>query len=170
VQRDAAGRKGSPGSQRYILANPSHPDLSIVAEHVPTRAAATPAINIIALSTDKMADREADKYRQMVRWDLATIKKHFEDIGDYYDDGLKPLRLHLRERSKAIFLREEQLLQQFLQAAVPQKPQLAAQVRKHLDEKVNKRLEGAQYTESENPLVILDMTDFYTLRVYFLGQ
>lgn len=170
AQKDGAGRKGSPGSQRFILTNGSHPDLSIVAEHVPTKVGSNPGINIIAVSTDKLVDPDADKYRQMVRWDLATIKKHFEDIGDYYDDGLKPLRIRLRERSKAVFLREFDFLQQFLAAAVPQKPELAAQVKKHLDEKVNKRLEGAQYTESTNPLVIFDMTDFYTVRVYFLGR
>lgn len=170
AQRDSAGRKGSPGSQRFILSNGSHPELSIAAEHVPTKAGSNPGINIIAVYTDKLADPDADKYRQMVRWDLATIKKHFEDIGDYYDDDLKPLRIRLRERTKAVFLREFDFLQQFLAAAVPQKPELAAQIKKHLDEKVNKRLEGAQYTESASPLVIFDMTDFYTLRVYFLGR
>ncbi len=170
AQKDNAGRKGSPASQRFVMTNASHPDLSIAAEHIPTRAGSAPSINIIAVSTDKLADRDADKYRQMVRWDLSTIKKHFEDIGDYYDDGLKPLRIRLRERTKAVFSREFQFLQQFIDAAVPQKPELAAQIKKHLDEKVNKRLEGAQYTESEDPLVIFDMTDFYTLRVYFIGR
>ncbi len=170
AQKDSAGRKGSPGSQRFVITNPSHPDLAITAEHVPTRANTTPAINILALSTDKLADPDADKYRKMVRWDMATIKKHFEDVGDYYDDGLKPLRLRLRERTKAVFLREFEFLRQLVQVAVPGKPELAGQIKKHLDEKVNKRLEGAQYTESEDPLVIFDMTDFYTLRVYFLGR
>ncbi len=170
AQRDTAGRKGSPGSQRFVMANPSQPDLSVVAEHIPTRSSQTPAINIIAVSTDKLTDPDANKYRQMVRWDLATIKKHFEDIGDYYDDGLKPLRLRLRERSKAVFLREFDFLQQFLEVAVPQKPGLASQIKKHVDDKPNKRLEGAQYTESENPLVILDMVDFYTIRVYIMGR
>lgn len=170
AQRDSGGRQGSPGSQRFVMANPSQPDLSVVAEHIPTRASQTPAINIIAVSTDKLTDPEANKYRQMVRWDLATIKKHFEDIGDYYDDGLKPLRIRLRERSKAVFLREFDFLQQFLEVAVPQKPGLASQIKKHVDDKPNKRLEGAQYTESEYPLVILDMVDFYTIRVYFMDR
>ncbi|MGQ9920571.1 MAG: hypothetical protein ACUVRZ_04490 [Desulfobacca sp.] len=170
AQKDNAGRKGSPGSQRFLLTNAAHPDLSVVAEHVPTKASNIPGVNVIALSTDRLADPDAQKYRQMVRWDLATIRKHFEDIGDYYDDGLKPLRIRLRERAKAAFLREFDFLQQFLLAAVPQKPELAAQIRKHLDERVNKRLEGAQYTESANPLVIFDLTDFYTIRVYFLGR
>ncbi len=53
---------------------------------------------------------------------------------------------------------------------MPQQPQLSDKVQKHVQEKVNKRLEGAQYTESENPLVIMDMVDFYTLRVYFVGR
>lgn len=170
AQKDSSGRKGSPGSQKFLLSHAQHEMLSITAEHIPTRASSTPGINIITVSTDKLADSDANKYRQMVRWDMATIKKHFEDIGDYYDDGLKPLRLRLRESSKAVFLREFDFLQQFLRAAVPQKPALATQVKKHLDERVNKRLEGAQYTESTNPLVIFDMTDFYKLRVYFIGR
>jgi hypothetical protein len=76
----------------------------------------------------------------------------------------------LRERSKAIVLRDYEFFQQFLAAAVPQKPELADNIKKHVQEKANKRLEGAQYTESENPLVIFDMVDFYTLRVYFIGR
>ncbi len=170
AQKDPGGRKGSPGSQRFVLSNERHPALSIAAEHIPTRATQMPAVNLLAVSTNKMDDPDANKYRQMVRWDLATIKKHFEDIGDYYDDGLKPLRLRLRERSKAVFLREFDFLQQFLEIAAPGKPGLAAQVKNHLNEKVNKRLEGAQYTESTDPLVIFDMTDFYTLRVYVSGS
>ena len=170
VQKDSAGRGGGPGSQKFLLTSSRYPNLSITAEHIPTRAAGSPGINVIALSTDKLADSDADKYRQMVRWDMATIKKHYEDIGDYYDDGLKPLRIRLRERSKAIVLRDYEFFKQFLEAAVPQKPELPEKIQKHLQEKANKRLEGAQYTESENPLVIMDMMDFYTLKVYFIGR
>ncbi len=170
VQKDSAGRSGSPGSQKFLLASTRYPNLSITVEHIPTRAAGSPSINVIALSTDKLADSDADKYRQMVRWDMAAIKKHYEDIGDYYDDGLKPLRIRLRERSKAIVLRDYEFFKQFLEAAVPQKPELPEKIQKHVQDKVNKRLEGAQYTESENPLVMMDMVDFYTLKVYFIGR
>lgn len=170
VQKDSAGRGGAPGARKFLLASSQYPHLSIKIEHVPTRAPGSPGINVIALSTDRLEDSDADKYRQMVRWDMPTIKKHYEDIGDYYDDGLKPLRIRLRERSKAIVLRDYEFFQQFLAAAVPQKPELADNIKKHVQEKANKRLEGAQYTESENPLVIFDMVDFYTLRVYFIGR
>jgi hypothetical protein len=170
VQKDSAGRSGSPGSQKFLLASSQSPNLSITAEHIPTRATGSPGINVIALSTDKLADSDADKYRQMMRWDMAAIKSHYEDIGDYYDDGLKPLRIRLRERSKAIVLRDYEFIKQFLEAAVPQKPELPAKIMKHAQDKVNKRLEGAQYTESDNPLVIMDMVDFYTLKVYFIGR
>ncbi len=170
VQKDSAGRGGSPGSQKFLLASSRYPNLSITIEHIPTRAAGSPGINIIALSTDKLADSDADKYRQMVHWDMAKIKSHYEDIGDYYDDGLKPLRIRLRERSKAIVLRDYEFYKEFLEAAVPQKPELPEKIKKHVQDKANKRLEGAQYTESENPLVIMDMVDFYTLKVYFIGR
>ncbi len=170
VQKDTGGRRGSPGSQKFLLASSQYPNLSVSAEHIPTKASGSPGINIIAVSTDKMADSDADKYRQMVRWDMQKIKSHFEDIGDYYDDGLKPLRLRLRERSKAIVLRDFEFYQQFLGAAVPQKPELSEKLKKQIQDRVNKRLEGALYTESENPLVIMDMVDFYTLRVYFIGR
>jgi hypothetical protein len=169
VQKDTTGRK-RPGSQKFLLASSQFPNLSVTAEHIPTKAPGSPGINIIALSTDKLADSDADKYRQMVRWDLAEIKKHYEDIGDYYDDGLKPLRIRLRERSKATVLRDYEFYKQFIEVAVPQKPELSEQIRKHVQDRVNKRLEGAQYTESENPLVIMDMVDFYSLRVYFIGR
>jgi hypothetical protein len=168
VQKDSSGRSG--GSQKNLLASSRYPNLSIKAEHIPTRMSGSPGINIITLSTDKMADSDADKYRQMVKWDMATIKKHYEDIGDYYDDGLKPLRIRLRERSKGMVLRDYEFYQKFLEAAVPQKPELPEKIKKHLQDRVNKRLEGAQYTESENPLVIMDMVDFYTLRVYYIGR
>ena len=168
VQRDATGRGGL--SQKYILASSKYPNLSVKIEHIPTKAAGSPGINIIALSTDNLKDSDADKYREMMRWDMATIKKHYEDLGDYYDDGLKPYRIRLRERSKAIVLRDYDFYQKFLQAAVSQKPDLAEKIKKHVQERANKRLEGSQYTESNNPLVIMDMTDFYTLRVYYIGH
>jgi hypothetical protein len=170
VQKDSAGRSGTPGSQKFLLTSSQYPNLSVTVEHIPTKAAGSSGINLIALSTDKLVDSDADKYRQMVRWDLAAIKSHYEDIGDYYDDGLKPLRIRLRERSKAIVLRDYEFFKQFLEAAVPQKPELPEKLKKHVQEKTNKRLEGALYTESEDPLVIMDMMDFYTLRVYYIGR
>jgi hypothetical protein len=168
VQKDSAGRGGN--SQKFLLASSRYPNLSIKIEHIPTKATGSPGINVIALSTDKLVDSDADKYRQMVRWDMAKIKKHYEDIGDYYDDGLKPIRIRLRERSKAIVLRDYEFYQKFMEAAVPQRPELPEKIKKHVQDKANKRLEGAQYTESENPLVIMDMVDFYTLKVYYIGR
>lgn len=169
VQKDTTGR-GAAGSRKFLLTSSQYPNLSVTAEHIPTKAEGSTPINVITVATDKIADSDADQYRQKIRWDMATIKKHYEDIGDYYDDGLKPLRLRLRERSKAAMLRDFDFIKQFLETAVPRKPELVNQVKQHLDERANKRLEGAQYTESENPLVILDMVDFYSLRVYFIGR
>ena len=168
VQKDSTGRGGA--SQKFLLESSRYPNLSIKIEHIKTRAAGSPGINLVALSTDKIQDSDADKYREMKRWDMAKIKSRYEDIGDYYDDGLKPLRERLRERSRAAVLRDYEFFQKFLEVAVPQKPDLPEKIKRHTQEKANKRLEGAQYTESENPLVIMDMVDFYTLRVYYIGK
>lgn len=168
VQKDSTGHGGA--SQKFLLESSKYPNLSIRIQHTTTRAAGSPGIGIVALSTDKIQDSDADKYREMKNWNMAKIKSRFEDIGDYYDDGLKPLRIRLRERSKAEVLRNYEFYQKFLEVAVPQKPDLPAKIKGHVQERANKRLEGAQYTESENPLVIMDMVDFYTLRVYYIGR
>lgn len=168
VQKNSTGRGGL--GQKFILASSRYPNLTAKIEHFPTKATGSPGINMIALSTDNLQDSDADKYREMLRWDMAKIKSRYEDIGDYYDDGLKPYRVRLRERSKAVVLRDYEFYQKFLEVAVPQKPELSEKIKKHVLERANKRLEGAQYTESENPLVIMDMVDFYTLRVYYIGR
>jgi len=169
VDKRAPGRGGSQGAEKFTLSSSRFPELSLKIEHIPTRASGGPAINLIALATDRLADPVAEKYRGKVDWDMAKIKANYEDIGDYFDDGLKPLRIKLREMSKAVVLRNFEFYEKFLQAAAPQKPGLVEQIDKHIREKVNKRFEGAQFTESERPLVILDLVDFYTIRVYFIG-
>lgn len=163
-------RTGNRPGRRLILTNSRYPDLEVQVETLAAQAAGGPTICRLALTTASHDSDEARKYRDMRRWNLATIKKHYEDIGDYYDDGLKPLRLILREQTKAVLLRHFEVVRQFLTAAVPQNPQLPDTVLKHLQEKVNKRLEGVQYTENTDPLVIFDLVDFYTLRLYFVGR
>ncbi len=53
VQKDSSGRGGA--SQKFLLASSRYPNLSIKIEHIPTRAAGSPGINLIAVSTDKLA-------------------------------------------------------------------------------------------------------------------
>ena len=106
----------------------------------------------------------------MRRWNFAKIKQHYEDIGDFFDDALKPLRIQLREETKTLALRQAEVIQNFLKRACPQNPQVAEKVMAHIKEKVNQRFEGVQYTVSEDPLVILNMVDFLFVKVYFLQK
>ncbi len=168
-QLEGQGVADRSGNQHYVLSNAHYPDLSVKIRHMPGRGGAPP-INFLTLGADRLSGSEADKYRRMRSWSMGEIRKHFEDIGDYYDDGLKPLRIILRERTKAVALRQYDVFRQFLEAAVPQDPQLADTILKHIQEKTNKRLEGAQYTVSENPLVLLNQVDFLYVRVYFVGS
>lgn len=170
AQENSSIRTGNRPARRLVLTHSSYPDLMVQVETLAAQAAGGPTICRLALSTAGYDSSEAKKYREMRSWNLATIKKHYEDIGDYYDDGLKPLRLILREQTKAVMLRHFDVIRQFLEASVPGRPQLGEQVLKHLQEKANKRLEGVQYTENTDPLVILDLVDFYTLRLYFVGS
>lgn len=169
-QNHQVTKTGNRSGRQLTLTHSRLPDFLLQIETLSAKAAGGPLICKVTLSTANIDSDEARRYREMRRWSLATIKKHYEDIGDYYDDGLKPLRLILREQTKAVMLRNFDQVRQFLAAAVPQNPQLPDTVLKHLQEKTNKRLEGVQYTENTNPLVILDLVDFYTLRVYYIGS
>jgi len=120
------------------------------------------------LTNDSLRGETAEKYRNMRQWSFAKIKQSFEDIGDFFDDALKPLRVKLRQETKDLALRDAKVFQTFLQRACPQKPQLSQKFMQHVNEKVNQRFEGVQYTLSENPLVILNMVDFLYLKVFFL--
>ncbi len=170
VQENTTARGGAKESRKFALSSTQYPDLSVIIEYIPGHPEVSPDIGVLALSTNNYTSSEAQKYKEMKRWDMPTIKKHFEDIGDYYDDGLKPLRLILREQTKATVLRNYEFYRQYLQTAVPQQSNLPETILKHTQEKVNKRLEGVQYTESENPLVIYDQVDFYTIRIYYVGK
>jgi len=168
-QPEGQGNTDKTGSQRYLLINPQYPEMTVRLRHVPARGGASD-ITSVTLGTDRLQGSEVDKYRTMRAWSMGEIKKHFEDIGDYYDDGLKPLRIVLRERTKALALRQFEVFKQFLETGVSAEPQLADTVLKHIQERVNKRLEGAQYTVSENPLVLLSQVDFLYLRIYYVGR
>ena len=106
----------------------------------------------------------------MRQWNFGRIKKDYEDIGDFFEDALKPLRVKLREETKALTLRDAAVFQNFLKAASPGNPQLVDKVMSHVKEKVNPRFEGVQYTVSENPLIILNQVDFLYVKVYFLDS
>jgi hypothetical protein len=163
-------RPGRRFSRDFILTNARYPELSVKIAYLPANVPNTPNIDIIMLSTDGLNSEAATQYRALRQWSFAQIKKKYEDIGDFFDDALKPLRVKLREETKALVLKDDAVLQNFLKLACPQNPQVAARVMQHVRAKVNPRFEGVQYTVSENPLVILNQVDFLYVKVYFLNM
>ena len=163
-------RPGQRFSRDFVLANPKYPELAVKILYLPAAAPGTPNIGIIDLTTDNLQDETASKYQELRHWDFARIKKHYEDIGDFFEDALKPLRVKLREETRALALRDAVVFQNFLKAASSGNPQVADQVMAHVREKVNPRFEGVQYTISENPLIILNQVDFLYVKVFYLGS
>lgn len=163
-------RPGQRFSRDFVLANPRYPELAVKILYLPAAAPGTPNIGIIDLTTDNLQDETASKYQELRHWDFSRIKKHYEDIGDFFEDALKPLRVKLREETRALALRDAVVFQNFLKAASSGNPQVADQVMAHVREKVNPRFEGVQYTISENPLIILNQVDFLYVKVFYLGS
>jgi hypothetical protein len=161
-------RPGTRFSRDFILTNRKYPELSVKVAYLPANVPNTPNIEIIMLTTDNLASEAATQYRGLRQWSFAKIKQKYEDIGDFFDDALKPLRVKLREETKSVALRDAAVFQNFLKLASPNNPQLADQVMKHVRAKVSPRFEGVQFTVSENPLIILSLVDFLYLKVYYL--
>jgi len=136
--------------------------------YLPANVPNTPNIAIIMLSTENLTSATATQYREMRQWSFAKIRQKYEDIGDFFDEALKPLRVKLREETKAITLRDAAVFQNFLKFAAPNNPQIVDQVMNHVRAKVAPRFEGVQFTVSENPLTILNLVDFLYVKVYFL--
>jgi hypothetical protein len=161
-------RPGQRFSQDFILTNPRYPELSVKIAYLPANAPNTPNISILELSTDRLSSEEATQYRELRQWNFAKIKQKYEDIGDFFDDALKPLRVKLRNATKSLVLRDAQVFENFVRRATPD-PKVAQTVMVHVREKVSPRFEGVQYTVSERPLIILNMVDFLYIKVYFIG-
>jgi hypothetical protein len=161
-------RPGQRFSRDFLLTNRQYPELVVKIAYLPANAPNTPNIGFVTLSTENLKGDSAAKYQELRRWSFARIKQNYEDIGDFFDDALKPLRIKLREETKSLTLRDARVFQNFLQRAVPRNPRVAEQVMSHVREKVNPRFEGVQYTVSEDPLVILSLVDFLYVKVYFL--
>jgi hypothetical protein len=161
-------RPGQRFSRDFTLTNRKYPELVITILYLPANLPNTPNIDIIKLSAENITGEAATEYRNLRQWSFAKIKQKFEDIGDFFEDALKPLRVKLREESKTLALRDAAVFQNFLNLACPNQPQVADQVMKHMREKVSPRFEGVQYTVSENPLVFLNLVDFLYLKVFYL--
>lgn len=161
-------RPGQRFSRDYVLTNRQYPELAVKIVNLPANAPSVPSINIITLTTDRMSGETASKYQGLRQWSFSRIRKDYEDIGDFFDDALKPLRVKLRQETQSLYLRYATVFQTFLQRACPQNPQLAQKVTSHVKEKISPRFEGVQYTVSEDPLVILNLVDFLQVKVFFL--
>ena len=161
-------RPGRRFSRDFILTNQKYPELVVKIAYLPANLPNTPNIDILMLSTENLTGEAATQYRGLRQWSFAKIRQKYEDIGDFFDEALKPLRVKLREETKTVGLRDAAVFQNFLKLACPNNPQVAEQVMQHIREKVSPRFEGVQYTMSDNPLVILNLVDFLYVKVYFL--
>ena len=161
-------RPGRRFSRDFILNNRKYPELAVKIAYLPANTPNTPNIDIIMLSTENHTGEAASQYRGLRQWSFAKIKEKYEDIGDFFDDALKPLRVKLREETKSVALRDAAVFQNFLKLACPNNPQIVDQVMQHVRAKVSPRFEGVQFTVSENPLTILSLVDFLYVKVYYL--
>jgi hypothetical protein len=161
-------RPGRRFSRDFVLTNRKYSALVVKIAYLPANLPNTPNIDIIMLSTDNHTSEAATQYRGLRQWSFAKIKEKYEDIGDFFDDALKPLRVKLREETKSIALHDATVFQNFMKLACPSNPQVVDQVMNHIRAKVSPRFEGVQYTVSENPLTILNLVDFLSVKVYYL--
>lgn len=162
-------RPGQRQFRDFTLTNQKYPELAVKIVYMPANAPGTPNIGIVSLTTDNWTSEAATKYQNLRQWSFGRIKKDYEDIGDFFEDALKPLRVTLREETKNLVLKDAVVFTNFVKAASGN-PQVAEKVLSHVREKVNPRFEGVQYTVSENPLIILNQVDFLYVKVYFLDS
>jgi hypothetical protein len=161
-------RPGQRFSRDYTITNRQYPELAVKIVNLPANNPMAPSINIVTLTTDNLGGETADQYRGLRQWTFSQIRQKFEDIGDFFDDALKPLRVKLRQETQNVALRDAKVFQTFLQRVCPENPQLFQMFMEKVKKKVSPRFEGVQYTLSENPLVILNLVDFLFLKVFFL--
>jgi hypothetical protein len=161
-------RPGARFSRDFILTNSRYPALSVKIAYLPANIPNTPNISIIMLTTDSLQSEAASQYRGLRQWSFGKIRQKYEDIGDFFEDALKPLRVKLREETKTVALRDAAVFQNFLKLVCPNDPQVIEKVMKHVREKVSPRFEGVQFTVSEKPLVFLNLVDFLFVKVYIV--
>jgi hypothetical protein len=157
-------------SHAFNLTNPRYPEMHVKVAHILSAGPGVPNINIVDLSMDNLSGHAADKYRKLRQWNFGQIKSKYEDIGDFFEDALKPLRVDIRRDCQMLAHRHAQFITDYMRRAVPQKPGLADQTMTLINKKISPRFEGVQYTLSDNPLTILNLVDFTYIRVYYLGR
>ncbi len=161
-------RPGTRMSRDFALTNSRYPELTVKIVYLPANVPNTPNISIIMLTTDNLKSQSASEYQALRQWSFAKIRTKYEDIGDFFEDALKPLRVKLREETKAVALRDAAVFENFLKLACPNDPQVIDKVMKHIKEKVSPRFEGVQYTVSDKPLVFLNLVDYLYVKVYYV--
>jgi hypothetical protein len=162
-------RPGQRFSRDFQLNNGKYPELAVKIVYLPANTPNTPNISILSLTTDNLSSAEATKYRELRQWNFGKIKQHYEDIGDFFDDALKPLRVKLRQETQTLALRYPQVFGNFVKGAC-RDPKVAQQVMTYVRAKVSPRFEGVQYTVCEKPLVLLNLVDFLYVKVYYVDQ
>lgn len=163
-------RPGKRFSRGFTLTNSRYPEAVINVAHIPANTPGAPDINVIDLDFERLSSQTAQEYRELKKWDFSKIKHKYEDIGDFFDEALKPLRVKLRRECQDLALRWPSLIQEFVRHAAPQQTKAAEEVMGHIKAKVNPRFEGVQFTISEKPLLILNLVDFLYIRIYYLGN
>jgi hypothetical protein len=161
---------GKASTRSFTLTSSRYPGMHVRVASVPPGSSGVPAINIVDLAMDNLEGRASDEYKKLRGWSFGQIRSKYEDIGDFFEDALKPLRVDLRKQCQNLAQRHAEFIVNFLRQAVPQKPGLGDQAMTQIRKKVSPRFEGVQYTLSENPLVILNLVDYLYIRVYYLGR
>jgi hypothetical protein len=163
-------RPGKRFSRGFTLTNSRYPEAIINIAHIPANTPGAPDISVIDLDFEGLNSPAAREYREMKKWDFGKIKMKYEDVGDFFDDALKPLRVKLRQECQSLALRWSSLIQDFVRHAAPHQPGAGDEIMNHIKAKVNPRFEGVQFTVSEKPLLILNLVDFLYIRTYYLGR
>ncbi len=163
----------TPGKQftrGFTLTSSRYPEMRVRVANLPASGPGAPNINIVDLTMDNIGGKASDDYQNLRKWSFSQIRTKYEDIGDFFEDALKPLRVQIRQKCQDLAQRHAQFIAGFLRQAVPQKPNLGDEAVTLIKKKVSPRFEGVQYTLSENPLVMLNLVDYLYIRVYYLGK
>jgi hypothetical protein len=161
---------GKPLTRSFTLTSSRYPGMRVRVATLPPGGSGVPSIGIVDLAMDDLGGRASDEYQKLRHWSFGQIKSKHEDIGDFFEDALKPFRVDLRKQCQDLAQRHAEFVANFLRQAVPQKPGLGDQAITLIRKKVSPRFEGVQYTLSDNPLVILNLVDYLYIRVYYLGR
>ncbi len=142
---------GKQLSRTFNLTSSRYPQMRVNVANVPASGPGAPNINIVDLTMDRVEGKATDDYQNLRHWTTPQIRAKYEDIGDFFEDALKPLRVQIRQKCQGLALQHAQFITAYLAQAVPQNPQLGDTAMNLIRKKVSPRFEGVQYTMSEIP-------------------